>query len=121
MSSSNFKTIYCRFFAKNKCNKGDNCTFKHGENDPLAPKLMPMPVWNVINNQTDNDLAENLNIKTWIQYPSKYNYHITGPKDECMKYYNEWILTQYPENPYFTRISEEGEDYIKVTRSTTSD
>ncbi len=33
MSTNNFKTKTCKFFLKNKCTKGDDCTFKHVKNN----------------------------------------------------------------------------------------
>ena len=124
MGSSNYKTIQCKFFTQNLCTRGDRCTYRHGDGDVLAPKAKVPPVW-FINTQTgseeEQELAQNLSIKAWVEYPHRYNYHISGPKEECLKYFNEWILKQYPFNPYFTKITEEGDHHIKVYRSSTSD
>jgi hypothetical protein len=125
---SNYKTTECYFFAQNRCTRGDECTFKHGDNDHLAPpreQAPPPPIWTVSMPRTDKEeeveLVKNLKITAWMEYPRQHYYCIEGKDDECMKYYTDYILPEFPTNPYFTRIVEEGEGYIKVSRSTTSD
>ena len=124
-----YKTVQCYFFSQNRCLKGDKCTFKHGENDPLAPKP-PSPNWrkyktlDCIINLTENQLAEielckRLEIETCTTYPRNFHYYIKGENKDCIKYYNEYILNQYPTNPYFTRIVMDYGNSIHVTRSTT--
>ena len=52
---SNYKTTECYFFAQNRCTRGDNCTFKHGDNDHLAPPKKIAPVWCVSMPRTDKE------------------------------------------------------------------
>lgn len=127
---SNYKIVECYFYKQNRCLKGDNCTFRHGTDDlkslppPSPPKrfMRPIPHWNAnITQKVQNeiDLCKLLKIETWETYPRQFHYKIMGSIDDCKKYFYEYIIQDYPENPYFTRITHEGGDFIEVSRSTT--
>jgi hypothetical protein len=126
---NNYKTVECVFFTQNRCLKGHNCTFRHGLNDSKAPPrtspprfMRPIPHWhaNITQKGIDEiELCKNLKIETWETYPRKFYYRIEGSLEECKQYYNEYILAQFPSNPYFTMITNEGENFIEVSRSTT--
>jgi hypothetical protein len=79
----------CIFFARGVCNRGDLCSFRHG--DPPKFKRPPHPT---------------LDIETWEEN-KKFIFHIKGPIDECMKYFKEEI-------PPDAMIRDEGSDFIQV-------
>ena len=109
------KTTECRYYHQGRCNRGDQCTFRHGPSDP---KASPPPVqW------TAGPPHPTLTIHTTVNYSCRnYEYYIQGPtREECIRYYEDTILRDYPTNPYFTSIDSEGPNFIHVTRSTTSD
>jgi hypothetical protein len=130
---SSYKTVQCYFFSQDRCLKGDKCTFKHGDSDPLAPKPPPppprrltkqIPLWMeyaTASQLSEFELCKRLEIETCTTYPCRFHYYIKGENKDCMKYYNEYILPQYPTNPYFTRIVTEDQNSMHVTRSTTCD
>jgi hypothetical protein len=124
MTPPNFKTVDCVFFKQNRCLKGDRCTFRHGEKDTNTPPvkfMRPIPHWHASITQRGKDeieLCKKLNIETWETYPRKFYYLIHGNIEDCKKYYNDHILHEYPNNPYFTMITNEGENYIEVSRYT---
>ncbi len=126
MIPSNYKTVECVFFKQNRCIKGDKCTFKHGNEsnnkEPPIKFMKPIPHWHANITQkgkNEIELCKKLSIETWEIYPRKFHYLIHGNIEDCKKYYNEYILHEYPSNPYFTIITNEGENYIEVSRSTT--
>jgi hypothetical protein len=117
-----YKSIECYYFHHSICTRGDRCRFRHGENDPMivhndiwvAPLRNKWLIWTKVPHPL-------LNIEVNVNYGIRYyQYMIKGDKGECMKYYNKYILSSYPNNPYFTRIKSEGPDFIHITRSTTS-
>jgi hypothetical protein len=131
MGSSTYKTVECMFYAQDRCLKGDNCTFRHGSDDPKAPQrpqsppkfMRPIPHWhtNITQKGLDEiDLCKKLSIETWESYPRQFYYRIRGEVEDCKQYYENYILAEYPSNPYFTKIIKEGNDFIEVSRSTTS-
>ena len=122
MTSSNYKTVECVFFKQNRCAKGDNCTYKHGTIDkkPLIKFMRPIPHWHANITQKGNEeieLCKKIQIETWETYPRKFYYLISGNIEDCKEYYYDYILHDYPTNPYFTMISGEGENHIEVSRS----
>lgn len=119
MIHSNYKTVDCVFFKQNRCSKGDKCTYKH-DNTPDVKFMRPIPHWHANITQkgyAEIELCKKINIETWETYPRKFYYLIHGNIEDCKKYYHEFILPEYPNNPYFTMISKEGENYIEVSRS----
>ena len=129
---SNYKTTECRYYHQGRCNRGDQCTFRHGPSDPKA-SLSPSTTWTVPLPAaahspppvlwTIGPPHQTLTIHTTVDYSyRRYQYYIQGPtREECLRYYEDTILREYPTNPYFTMIHSEGPNFIHVTRSTTSD
>jgi len=122
-----YKTTECQFFSQNRCLKGDNCTFRHGLDDPKASNpikfMRPIPHWDAcvtIKNKEELELSKKLKIETWETYPRNFHYTIRGNITDCKEYFSKYIITEFPENPYFTRISNEGQNFIEVIRSTTA-
>jgi len=158
---SNYKTTECRYFKQNRCTRGDQCTFRHGPDDPKAVTVPAPSSYNTTTTTIQDDEADEkaasqydeyneylaeldeqiqrvrapavawtpgpphpvLTIHTTVDYSCRrYQYYIQGPNhEECLRYYEDTILAQYPSNPYFTRIHSEGHNFLHVTRSTTSD
>ena len=73
----------------------------------------------ISNDPNEIELLEKISIKTWAEYPRKHNTILEGDPDDIMKYYNNYILKMYPNNPYFTRIEREDENSLHIVRSTT--
>ncbi len=63
--------------------------------------------------------VDNIHI-TMTSTRTQFCYLVKGPKDQLYEYY-EQILVTYPTNPYGTCISLEGDNFIKIYRSTTSE
>jgi hypothetical protein len=64
-------------------------------------------------------------IESWTEYPRMTYYTITGDEDACLKAF-AGLITEYPHNPYFTKMvskakNPDGITVIRVSRSSTSD